>query len=474
MKKMNWIVPLFMFLLLIGTSAWFGIREFNVLSQDIVRVGEDGEPYWFIYVSPSGGGEKFSFVANKNFLERQTFEDANGGIVVPQTGFEVEVDVLDNYCRYGLTLDMTLRDRVGSWFSGIFGQNFQVYLMDIAPTQYFPTTISVFKEGRLVETKEVNLASIGESVKFYDAQKQGYLVINVEGIRSGLRSGCPTSNNILIRWQDGSYATAGDTARYTNTEFFRRSGFSDVRFADDMTYVEASYPISQLGRGSLLMIADAEFLDFRYIPPSQATPKIVDIFAPQEIGENARSSISLRVQNVGQRGVISVNANVDNGYVSVVPMAKDVNAGDVVVYNFDLTGGLEDKDRIRVEFEACGLTNFGTDICDKQATFIDVVANTWSYQGDCGDGVCHAWQNHINCPQDCEAPVECSLPHESFYEGKCMCDVGFEYAEDRTGRTYCKPVTQIDDNLVTLIIVLVFVGLNIGIVAWWMYNKRKN
>lgn len=477
MKKKNvgWIFPLVLFAFFVLTMSFVGVQQFNILGQSQIKVGDDGEPSWLIFASPSGRGETYSFVP-RDLAEFPK----DGGVMIPKTGFQVRfLPVSENYCMYSLREDQRFTENLANFFGGTG----TAYVMH-NPIMHIPLYVEFLKDGVVIDRKEVNGAKIGQVYHFSDGQG-GEVSMEFTGILGGnIANPCPT--DVVLRvYNDGRFdfytieqyvQWFGWMRRNHKPFWLTDNGFENAELIG-RTQFKAIRPVDTIGRATVVMTANAKFLDVVYYPPSQAVPKIVDTQMPESFSQSQSRGVNVRVRNDGN-GVGRIVTTIDIQRGGVVSgdnsIARDVERGETALFSFNIIGEDARKyDEVVGTIRSCSNTLFGYEDCDVQTFRKELVDD--GLRGCNNDGVCQPelGETWVNCPADCERPKSCDLPNESFYNGVCLCDVGFEYSEDATGRTYCAPIKTISDTTLTVIILFVFILINAVLIGVYFYLKKK-
>lgn len=451
-----------------------GNNLFSVVSQSTVRVGDDGIPYWNINVAPTGPGEQLIFIDASSLEEGEV----DGAVYDPASDFTIEFNPQTNFCEYTLIKDNNLADVVASFFSNIFGSSYDVYRLGTAPTRNVIVEILPSKG----DTQTINLAQPFQELKFNDEiDGAGTVKIQTLGIYGGLRD-CPTAGDVAIIYYDetGEYEFVSiadvEGRRVSRSDF--PASFSEVEPNLEKNYLKGHMGLEDIGVGSLTLVADAEYFDVRYIPPTSGKVEIVDIDIPEIINEERASGISISVRNVGNGdGRFKVLVEGENVYVASPSQSIDIKQGEVEQVGFTIIGnGVEENSEASLTFEVCSLNLYGTNNCEEITGYLTVQdEGITPPKANCGNGICEAkfGENALSCAADCEAVIRCELQHESLYKGSCECDPGYEYQEDVTGRTYCAPIDNTEDILQIAVIGAVFISIAIGMILVYIQINKK-
>lgn len=476
MKKIIGIILGIFALLVLSLAISLGQSQFSIISQSQVQL-ENGEPVWVINIAPTGSGEQILFV-NANDMDSY---EKDGGLYIPQSDFSISFTPIDNYCEYSLISDQTLTDSIKSFFSDVFGEGYRVYRLGISPESNVNVLVSPSKGDEEI----VNLAVPNQIYTFNDNNDgNGIVRMQTLGTFKGITD-CPDGGDVAIKYfDDGTFEFVSiertNTGLYAiNTRDSRsdfNQAFEDIKPDINNRFLRG-YKDNDYAIGSVLLTADAQYFDVKYIPPSTGKPQIVDTTSPGLLQEGKSAGTSVIVKNVGNGdGRFKITATTDNGYVSPTSQSVDIGKGETEVVFFNvIAGSVEADSESKITYKVCSVNLFTDNFCESEGVFYNI-ANSGIIppKADCGDGVCDLSKGETpqTCSADCVYETKCSLEHESLYKGACECDPGYEYSEDVTGRKYCAPIDTVGEWVTILSIALVFVALIGGMVIVYL-NKKK-
>lgn len=476
---MRRVIPYGVLVFLVLSLIFFGVNQFSIIGHSQVMVGEDDEPYWHTTVRPSSDGDKFVYRVRAE--DSDSYTDDDGNRYEPQEDFIVTIERNYPYCKYPLESDPQLYDVFYNTFS-FFSPSYEAYRMLPVQTHY-PATITLERDdGVVLDRKEVNLAEIGREVDLNDK-----VTVVLQGALSGIES-CDTVDYAIKITEDGEYSFWSAPSGH---DFFKfgfvslstrdeRPNFESDRFlADPAPSISSDAyigykPKDSVGAGIVTMVASGEAFDFRYIPATDARPNIIDVQMPTEVQSGTKNTFNIRVENVGTGlGALTVRATFEEATLSSSPSQTiDVDVQETGSVSYDAIVS-EQEGEGSVTFEVCALNAYGPNYCEETTRVFDIIGEP--PEGQC-DGFCNveAGDNWMNCPEYCPQPDVCDLPNESFYNGQCMCDPGYEYQYNEEGEPImCVPESIIPEGFWVVFIVLIFIIINGAVIGVWLWRRNK-
>lgn len=471
-KKLNFLYMLVgvTLLLLLGLIA---NQNFSVIGISQVEVGDDGIPYWIIQVDGKSIGGEYVFSAVSNDLEEYP---TSQGTVVPQEDISITIKDISTQCIYTLGDG---DDRFVDDVAQLFGSD--TYYYEISPTTKTSVFMTFFDD---LSNKEQTVDALdwvnGNEVSF--EYNDG--VINVEPLGGFVGNyQCPQlseyvavidrSNYNEVKF--GKYETSYFSGDYTNFEDKTSQVTSGLgmtcsvkgtdssgtqqtivcNVGDDNTIVSTANPV-------VLLTADANYLDFKYVATTVGDPEIVDVSFPDSMNAGEISSITVRVKNIGDdKGNFKVKLTSPSLTISPSTIGITLNAGesdDVSFVAVSPTGQTSDiKSSASVQF--CSLGEFAlAGTCDTYEDISITVGEQETFkitedEPTCGNGVCDSNENSATCPSDCGTTLVCDGLYMSKYNNKCVCADGYEMTEDDYGNEYCAEVES-EINIVAIAILL--------------------
>lgn len=439
-KNKSWIYGIGIFAALLLIFMAFN-QSFSVLSTSEVKWGSNGQPVWIFYMSPDGNGEKIDFYSPTPD-QMPTYKDDKGGEYVPQYDFSVRFDPENVTCTYTLSKDNKFSDKVSNWFRGIFG-NEEIKYWDVSESfeRNAPIKVTTSKNP---EGKYIDGFAPKKSISFVDGRdNKGNLYIQAQGGLMGKVDCISTGGTLKVaQGQDtGKVDFYFDEDAYgyrTVRDSWHRAWESCVISNDKTelvcTHVEKGIP----GVGTLTVTADADYLDYRYHPPTVGKPKIVSVAAQDKIQKNTYGSVSVVVKNVGDnKGLFSVESTGDITVApSVTTITLDKNQEKKIYFNIVAPNVGKDQDYTGT-FKMCSNSQYSKTTCDEKDFRVTVKPGKTDSEY-CGDKVCQFNENYNTCPEDCEPVLHCEGNFMYVDEGVCRCEDGYSMQKDQLGRQFCE------------------------------------
>jgi len=235
----------------------------------------------------------------------------------------------------------------------------------------------------------------------------------------------------------------------------------------------------------LTLNADEDFFNFVRVAPEAplVQPEIRD-FTSQGIYEGETGTYRLKVYNpsdVAKR--FSGNIDVNLGSISPKQFTVDVQPKSEGLVSFNYIAPSVTADQ-KVQFTGqvcdiysgqskCSPFSYSTTVYNKPESILPLPPD--QNKARCGDGICSATEDSMNCPQDCgQTPpsqkVDCSqTPHSKLVNGACVCEEGYATKYDvNTGKMICEE----PNNFGIIVMILAVIGV-IGIIYTFGFGGRK-
>lgn len=416
-------------------------QPFSVLSTDEVKIGADGQPKWVFFIRPSGSGEEIKFYSPTP-EEMPEYVDSEGGRYVPQFDFSLSFKPEPIVCEYSLYDNSISRDQIidfiafwreDSYYFGVF-EDFERH----API--------VVKSSKSTDEVTIDGFEIGHTISFEDERDDGGdLIVEVQGGLVGTTD-CKFPNELAVTvgkesgevryWEDRDPRDAS-YSRLENDDWLRNY---DCEVSVNNNKLVCTRGLTDIGSGLITVTADAEYLDYRYYPPTVGKPKILSIENQAQVESGSSGSILLGVQNIGDdAGVFTIKAKgtrltLNPGFTTI-----SLEENEKMQLPFTVVAGTVDElTEVSGEFEMCTSSQTQAASCDSRDFNIEITTDK-PENAYCGDKVCDLFETSQNCPSDCESTEsQCSGNHMNLELGVCVCDDGFKMTSDEFGRMYCK------------------------------------
>lgn len=432
-------------------------QSFSVISTSEVKWGSNDQPVWVFYLSPDGNGEKINFYS-PNPEQMPTYKDDKGGEYIPQYDFSVGFDPEPVTCTYLLTQDTKFGDKVTNWFRGIFG-NEDILYWDVSESFERSAPIKV-TTSKNPEGKMIDGFAPKTSISFVDGRDgKGNIYVQSQGGLMGKVDCVSTGGTLKVaQGQDSGkvdFYFDEDAYGYRTVRDSWQTVYESCSLTNDKTKLVCVHGEKGLpGVGTLTVTADADFLDYRYFPPTVGKPKIVSVAAQDKIQKNTYGSVAVNVQNVGDdSGLFTIEGLGD---LTISPSVNTVNlASDEekkVFFNIVAPSVGEETDYSGT-FKMCSSSQYSTTSCDEKDFKVTVTPGK-ADTDYCGDKVCQLNENYNTCPQDCDQTVTCEGNFMFIEEGVCRCEDRYSMQKDKLGRQFCEK-----DSMTELIIVGAFMVL---------------
>lgn len=466
-------------------------QPFSVIGVSQVKVGDDGQPYWLIQADGRQIGGDYTFTAVANDLEEYPTSQGN---IVPQEDISISIKDIQTECVYIMG---DAEDRFTEDIFQLFGSDKYYYAINPnTKTSVFMTFVDD------ISNKEQTIDALnwidGNQISF--THNGGEITIEPLGGFSG-NYRCP---------QLSEYAVAIDRDNNNKISFeeYRIGYFGTVSFTDRTSEVtnvlglDCSVPVvddekNAVGQKitckvqggdedkivttsnpSVLFTADANYLDFKYMPTTVGEPKIIDIYEPESLNAGEVSSINVKVKNVGDnRGNFKVAIDSPSITTSPSSIGLTLESGEEEEVSFvAIAPSGQTSDFVSsCEVQFCSLGEFAnrgvcvtSDACSidvKEQKVIDIIPK----DNTCGNNVCDAGETSATCPTDCGTQLTCDKVGMTKINNKCVCQDGYELKFDKYSNEYCSEI-EVENNIVIYgVLALVLVILIVMIII----AKRK-
>lgn len=440
-------------------------QSFSVLSVSEIQLGADGKPQWVFFIRPSGEGESIEFISPSP-EKMGEYDDNKGGTYVPQQSFKIYMEPEQIECRYDLTENKDLLDGLSDWLV-FWKEDSEYYAVSESFERVAPIHV---KTSKSTETKIIDGFDIGKTLTFSDQRDgDGKIIIQTQGGLIGNQDCVDTGGDLAVTlgkdtgtlkfWFDkdprDSYYS-----RYERPEWSRDF---ECSVTDDKNQMICKRGITDIGSGTLTVTADAEYLDYRYYPPTQGEPKIVSINSQVEIQQNTYGSVMVTVKNIGDNsGIFTLEGT---GGLNIVPSSTTVSlkAGEQKQVSFSMIAPqVSTETNKEGSFNMCSTGQFSSSDCDSKSFSVSV--STEKPKTDyCGDKICQLNEDYTNCPSDCYNVPTCNGNYMEIDNGICKCEDGYKMVVDKFGREYCtqklSPILLIAGIFLVIILLMVLVRM---------------
>ena len=441
-------------------------QSLSILGVSNIQLGKDGKPQWVFFVRPSGEGEEITLFS-PNPDEMGTYEDNKGGTYVPQYEFRIYLEPQQMTCTYDLYENEDWFDSVTDWIK-FWEEDFEYYAVSESFERSAPIKITTSKS---TEPKYIDGFETGKTLTFNDQRDgEGKITIQSQGALAGKYDCVGTGGDLAVTLgkESGQLQYWFDKdprdAQLSREERPSWSRGYECDITQDKTQLICKRGITDLGSGTLTITADAEYLDYRYYPPTQGTPKIRSISSQAILKQNTYGSIKVVVENIGDNaGLFTLEGT---GEITIVPSTTTVtlSPGEKKdVYFSMIAPQVTTQSTKEGSFKMCTTDQFGSSTCTSKDFSVKVTKEEPD-SDYCGDNICSLNEDYTNCPTDCGNVPTCNGNHMLIEEGLCTCEDGYSMTQDEFGREYC---TQ------SITPIIIIVGIFIVIVLFMVLIKKR-
>jgi len=482
LEKNTMYILLVSFLVILGILLSVTSRqEFSIISVDEVTFKQDGTPQWLINADglESGLGE-YVFTVNAKDVDPVKVK---GGEIVPTKNLVIISTTEALECNYQLT-------KINSGFIDsielLSNSKATLDFLDFEDTQVYQITTSSpekslfvnFKDKAGGQSQSLNIFSAGDTITMNDIDGEGQVTIQArEGGVSAKE--CPElSRTYIIDFIDQGLnihaERKGDTFFGAVDKFIEISSDGLISDGFDCNFAKVSsdgttkteYQCDNKDKVKLVnyynpkftLLADADYFDFYYKPSTSGLPKILSVeTSTAPVKEGTQSSVTIKVKNVATNdGAFKLYITSD--YLALPLKSQQITllAGEEGSLRFDYTTPLITNDgKFDADIKFCTVVSSGNSQCVTSNFDVDVANDDFCF----GD-----------CVPPTPVPVSCDVQHQTYDGQSCVCEEGWQEAEDYLGREYCEEAVFGNQTLVLILLA----SISAIVITAVIVTRKKN